>query len=87
VCVTWVVSNDDFKTAVSGGEAYTSSDVDYTVKVEAQNLSPDTKYKYQFADCGKTHDTRSPIGNMRTLPVHDGEFRPYHDESSLLMVF
>lgn len=45
VCVDWQISTtDSFDTIADSGTAYTSSDVDYTVKVEAKNLEPFTTY-------------------------------------------
>jgi alkaline phosphatase D len=45
VCVLYKVSNSsDMKWAVDARVVYTSSDVDYTVKVEAQHLKPYTQY-------------------------------------------
>jgi alkaline phosphatase D len=45
VCVDYKVATDkSFKHCVDAGTAYTSSDIDYTIKVEAQNLKPYTTY-------------------------------------------
>ena len=55
---------------VDSGEAFTSFDVDHTVKVEARNLKPDTHYWYQFTDCMNA-TTTSPIGRTRTMPHPD----------------
>lgn len=45
VCVNFKVATDAaMKNCVDQGTAYTSSDVDYTVKVEANNLQPYTRY-------------------------------------------
>ncbi|KAJ3726149.1 PhoD-like phosphatase-domain-containing protein, partial [Lentinula raphanica] len=52
------------------GEAFTSYDVDWTLKVEATNLTPDTKYFFQFSDCTNSSYV-SPIGTTRTLPSSD----------------
>ncbi|KAF8201444.1 PhoD-like protein [Pholiota molesta] len=53
VCVAYQVStNADLSgRLVSQGEAFTSYDVDWTVKVEAMGLMADTKYFYRFRDC------------------------------------
>ncbi|KAK3073175.1 hypothetical protein LTR53_005463 [Teratosphaeriaceae sp. CCFEE 6253] len=51
---------------VTYGNAYTSSDIDYTVKVEAGGLQPYTQYYYQFCVCGS--DNRSPVGRTKTTP-------------------
>lgn len=58
--------------AVDTGQAFTSYDVDWTVKVEATGLTQDTKYFFQFADC--TNPTRvSPIGSTRTIASPNSE--------------
>jgi alkaline phosphatase D len=45
VCVSYKVSTDAaMKNCVDKGTAYTSSDIDYTVKVEAKNLKGYTRY-------------------------------------------
>lgn len=45
VCVDWKISTSKALDAVvDSGTAYTSSDVDYTVKVEAKRLAPFTVY-------------------------------------------
>ncbi|KAI0065426.1 hypothetical protein BV25DRAFT_1913479 [Artomyces pyxidatus] len=77
VCVSWKI----FRSAslsgrpIDTGEAFTSYDVDFTVKVEATGLQPDTKYWYLFADCTNPSST-SPTGVTRTLsdpdtPAHE----------------
>lgn len=72
VCVTYAVStNEDLSNCVSEGRAYTSSDIDYTVKVEATGLEPFTQYYYQFGICGS--DKKSTIGRTKTAPKHDDD--------------
>lgn len=45
VCVDWKISTTKtFDSVVDSGTAYTSSDVDFTVKVEAKRLAPYTTY-------------------------------------------
>ncbi|KAM5534094.1 hypothetical protein V8D89_012275 [Ganoderma adspersum] len=51
---------------VDSGDAFTSYDVDWTLKVEANNLWPDSHYWFQFADCTNP-TTVSPIGTTRTI--------------------
>ncbi|UNI16910.1 Alkaline phosphatase [Purpureocillium takamizusanense] len=80
ICVEWKVfkskcANDTHVNVVAKGKAYTTSDIDYTVKVEAKGLKPLTKYWYQFAVCGS--DNKSPIGRTKTAPEH-------HDDVSKL---
>ena len=68
VCVEFQVSeSSDFADVVSSGKAYTSSDIDYTVKVEATGLAPFTRYYYQFNVCGS--DNKSPLGRTKTAPA------------------
>jgi alkaline phosphatase D len=68
ICVEYRVSTAKNITGgvVSHGRAYTTSDIDYTVKVEAKGLSPFTVYYYQFNVCDSTK--RSPIGRTKTSP-------------------
>lgn len=51
---------------VASGRAYTTSDIDFTIKVEAGGLSPFTEYNYQFTICGS--DKKSRIGKTKTTP-------------------
>lgn len=45
VCVEYKVASDKaLKNCVDSGTVYTSSDIDYTVKLEAKNLKPFTHY-------------------------------------------
>ncbi|KAH9857089.1 PhoD-like phosphatase-domain-containing protein [Lenzites betulinus] len=55
---------------IDSGDAFTSYDVDFTLKVEATNLKPDTHYWYQFADCTNPK-TVSPVGSTRTISTPD----------------
>ncbi|XXG97282.1 hypothetical protein Hte_003578 [Hypoxylon texense] len=49
VCVGWKISSSkSFEEVVDSGTAYTSSDIDYTVKVEAKKLKPSTTYSFGF---------------------------------------
>nr|POE72990.1 alkaline phosphatase d [Quercus suber] len=67
VCVEFKVARTpDFAQVESHGKAYTSSDIDYTVKVEASNLTAFTRYYYQFNVCGS--DKKSPLGRTKTTP-------------------
>lgn len=67
VCAEWKVSKTkDFEQVESSGTAYTSSDIDYTLKVEATNLTPWTRYYYQFNACGSNNT--SPLGRTKTTP-------------------
>ncbi|PNS18224.1 Alkaline phosphatase D [Sphaceloma murrayae] len=67
ICVEYKLSEDDtFSHLADSGVVYTSSDIDYTVKVEAKNLKPFTSYNYQFNICGS--DKKSPVGRTKTTP-------------------
>ena len=69
VCVSFKIFNNPklFGHPVGSGEAFTSYDVDFTLKVEAKRLRPDTRYWFQFADCTNSR-TVSPVGATRTIP-------------------
>lgn len=72
VCVEYVVSqNEDLSDSATNGKAYTSSDIDYTVKVEAKDLEPFTEYYYQFSICES--DVKSPLGRTKTAPTADDD--------------
>jgi len=67
VCVSYQVATDrNLSHVVTRGQAYTSSDIDYTVKVEATGLKPFTQYYYQFSVCGSSN--KSPVGRTKTSP-------------------
>lgn len=52
--------------------AWTTSDVDYSFKVETTNLEPLTKYYYRFFAC-HDHSQVSPTGAFKTLPHPDDD--------------
>jgi alkaline phosphatase D len=63
--VIWEIATDaDFANVISNGEMLTTQARDYTVKVDAINLTPGTSYFYRFIANGKT----SMVGNTKTLP-------------------
>ncbi|KAH6842893.1 alkaline phosphatase-like protein [Chaetomium sp. MPI-CAGE-AT-0009] len=76
ICVEWKVwelksngsrpGNNSKKHVAAQGTAYTTSDIDYTVKVEAKGLKPFTEYNYQFTVCKS--DNTSPVGRTKTAP-------------------
>ncbi|KAL8688249.1 MAG: hypothetical protein Q9224_004932, partial [Gallowayella concinna] len=69
ICLTYKVSKDkSLASTADSGTVYTSSDTDYTVKVEASGLSPYTQYYYQFSVCGSSNVT-SPLGRTKTTPA------------------
>ncbi|KAL2162128.1 hypothetical protein VTH06DRAFT_7913 [Thermothelomyces fergusii] len=57
------------KRIASHGTVYTTSDIDYTIKVEAKGLKPFTTYNYQFNVCNS--DNASPVGRTKTAPRED----------------
>ena len=84
VCVSFKIFNNERLSGrpVDSGEAFTSYDVDFTLKVEAKNLKPDTSYWFQFADCTNPKTT-SPIGATRTISSPNSEC--YCDEPGKLV--
>ncbi|KAI8948233.1 PhoD-like phosphatase [Xylaria longipes] len=67
VCVDWEIgTSKSFEHIVDSGTVYTSSDIDYTIKVEARRLKPFTTYYYQFRICDS--QSKSPIGRTKTIP-------------------
>ncbi|KAH0581477.1 hypothetical protein H2248_012557 [Termitomyces sp. 'cryptogamus'] len=68
VCVSFKIFNNPELSGspADSGSAFTSYDVDWTLKVEATGLQPDTKYWFQFADCTNPASV-SPIGATRTF--------------------
>ena len=67
VCLNWAVATDaNLTQIVTQGTVYTSSDVDYTVKVEATGLQPFTRYYYQFTVCNS--HVKSIVGRTKTTP-------------------
>lgn len=72
ICVEYKVALDQNLTNVADfGKVYTSSDVDYTIKVEARKLKPYTTYFYQFNVCNS--NTTSLLGRTKTTPNEDDD--------------
>jgi len=81
ICVQWRVWEPETKSGltdkgpgsnakiVSKGNAYTTSDIDFTVKVEAKGLQPFKTYNYQFTVCNSNNN--SPVGRTKTSPAAD----------------
>ena len=68
VSVKWTVATDPYlEFPVISGLILTDSTKDFTLKVDAGPLVPNTWYYYAFEHEG----ARSPIGRTRTLPVGD----------------
>ncbi|KAL8814739.1 MAG: hypothetical protein Q9223_006057 [Gallowayella weberi] len=73
VCVDWSIRQaaSNSTVSVSSGRAYTTGDIDYTVKVEATGLTPFTTYRYQFTVCGSSN--KSPEGLTKTAPAENAD--------------
>ncbi|WP_227429047.1 alkaline phosphatase D family protein [Psychrobacter sp. I-STPA6b] len=70
VLVHWEIARDEqMQEVVNKGEVSTSARQDYTVKVDADGLQPNTIYYYRFT-VAKTK-VQSRIGRTKTLPVAD----------------
>jgi len=63
---TSLQTNKNLKIVLTSGKAYTSLDVDYTVKVEAKGLTPFTRYYYQFTV--RSSSVHSPVEQTKTIP-------------------
>jgi alkaline phosphatase D len=67
--VRWEVARDpDFRQIVERGETRTDARRDFTVKVDAAGLRPQTTYYYRFIANGE----QSSVGRTRTLPERNG---------------
>lgn len=66
IAVVWEVKDSSGSVIVSG-ETATDGNRDYTVKVDAKGLDPNTVYTYRFY----VGDMGSAIGTTKTLPVGD----------------
>ncbi|KAL7775632.1 hypothetical protein CFE70_009476 [Pyrenophora teres f. teres 0-1] len=72
ICVDYRIGTDsNFTIVADHGQAYTTSDIDFTVKIEARNLTPFTQYYYQFNVCGSSN--KSPLGRTKTSPDENDE--------------
>lgn len=61
----WQVATDAaFTQVVTDGRANVSAQSDYTLKVDAAGLKPNTQYYYRF----RVGDIMSPVGMTKTLP-------------------
>jgi len=54
--------------AFQATEPQTSSAVDFTVKIEATGLRPDTTYYYRFRHGDEAGGSVSPVGKFKTAP-------------------
>ncbi|ORZ33480.1 PhoD-like phosphatase-domain-containing protein [Catenaria anguillulae PL171] len=69
--VDWQVSRDpSFHIIAQSGQTLTTSDVDFTVKIDVRGLIPDTPYFFRFLSPSPASDSIiSPTGRARTLPA------------------
>jgi alkaline phosphatase D len=75
ICLTYQVSpSRSFTEILTQGTVYTSSDIDYTIKVDATGLQPFTWYYYRFQSCDGS--ITSPTGRTKTAPHPDDEVQP-----------
>ncbi|KAF9457170.1 PhoD-like phosphatase-domain-containing protein [Collybia nuda] len=76
-CVSFKISTSSnmAEKPADSGTAFTSYDVDWTAKLEAKGLKPDTVYFFQFSDCANS-SIISPVGTTRTLPSPDSHTAP-----------
>ncbi len=66
--VSWNIATDEaMQNVVNSGTFTTNENRDFTVKVDADGLQPDTYYYYQFAAL----DGKSPVGRTKTAPTGD----------------
>jgi alkaline phosphatase D len=72
ICLVYQVSpSRNFTEVICQGKAYTSSDIDYTVKIDATGLQPFTWYFYRFQSCDGS--ITSVTGRTKTAPNPDDE--------------
>ena len=70
MAVSYEVATDvDFTQLTNSGEATVSTDTDFILKVDAQNLQAEITYYYRFTSNGKT----SAIGKTKTLPLQTAD--------------
>ena len=73
--VVWELASErTFSRIARSGTAIASAATDFTVKVDATGLSPNTRYYYRFrVTSGPAAGTISPTGITRTAPAHDAD--------------
>ncbi|MBH0028641.1 alkaline phosphatase D family protein [Pseudoalteromonas sp. SWN29] len=70
VTVAWELAIDSqFKNIIRSGREQTDKSRDFTIKIDVQDLTPNTEYFYRFIGL----NTQSPIGRAKTLPVSNVE--------------
>ncbi|VDB87290.1 unnamed protein product [Peniophora sp. CBMAI 1063] len=68
VCLSWAIFDNEalIGSPVDAGQAFTSYDADFTLRVEAAGLQPDAVYRFHLADCTDLNNT-NPLGRARTI--------------------
>ncbi|GAB0108915.1 alkaline phosphatase D family protein [Pseudoalteromonas distincta] len=70
VTVAWELASDSqFKNIIRSGREQTDKSRDFTIKIDVQDLAPNTEYFYRFMGL----NTQSPIGRAKTLPMSNIE--------------
>jgi len=70
VTVAWELASDSqFKNIIRSGREQTDKSRDFTIKIDVQDLTPNTEYFYRFMGL----NTQSPIGRAKTLPINNVE--------------
>lgn len=70
VTVAWELASDSqFKNIIRSGREQTDKSRDFTIKIDVQELAPNTEYFYRFMGV----NTQSPIGRAKTLPINNVE--------------
>ncbi|MEM5530905.1 alkaline phosphatase D family protein [Pseudoalteromonas arctica] len=70
VTVAWELAIDSqFKNIIRSGREQTDKSRDFTIKIDVQELAPNTEYFYRFIGL----QTQSPIGRAKTLPINNIE--------------
>ncbi|MEM5511375.1 alkaline phosphatase D family protein [Pseudoalteromonas sp. AS84] len=68
--VAWELASDSqFKNIIRSGREQTDKSRDFTIKIDVQDLTPNTEYFYRFMGL----NTQSPIGRAKTLPINNVE--------------
>ncbi|MGO3423313.1 MAG: alkaline phosphatase D family protein [Pseudoalteromonas distincta] len=70
VTVAWELASDSqFKNIIRSGREQTDKSRDFTIKIDVQELAPNTEYFYRFMGL----NIQSPIGRAKTLPINNIE--------------
>jgi len=69
ICLEYQVStsNSSWDNLVSSNQVWTTTDIDYSYKVEAGGLKPKSTYYYRFVNCADASNV-SPVGRFKTIP-------------------